>query len=242
MAGDTMNKALISLALPLLALLTACNMGAGGNASSGESEQGNLVGARIGAPFTLTDQDGKTVHWDDYKGQYRIVYFGYTYCPDVCPVDLQRIMQAFSAFEKAAPVRAAKVQPIFISVDPKRDTPAVLKPYVAAFHPRLVGLTGTPEQIAKVAKDFVVLYNAEKPEGASDYLVSHSRTPYLFGPDGKPIALVPVDDPGTATTSVDYNVIGNETRGNIELKMKTEDNGDEGSPARVLAFLEKWVK
>ncbi|ATI82256.1 MULTISPECIES: SCO family protein [Sphingobium] len=217
MAGDTMNKALISLALPLLALLTACNMGAGGNASSGESEQGNLVGARIGAPFTLTDQDGKTVHWDDYKGQYRIVYFGYTYCPDVCPVDLQRIMQAFSAFEKAAPARAAKVQPIFISVDPKRDTPAVLKPYVAAFHPRLVGLTGTPEQIAKVAKDFVVLYNAEKPEGASDYLVSHSRTPYLFGPDGKPIALVPVDDPGTPDV-------------------------DEGAPDIVRAFLEKWVK
>ena len=196
-------------------------MGAGGNASSGassgDSVQGELAGARIGAPFTLTDQDGKPARWDDYKGQYRIVYFGYTYCPDVCPVDLQRIMQAFAQFEKAAPERAAKVQPILISVDPARDTPAVLKTYVAAFHPRLIGLTGTPDQIAKVAKDFVVIYNSEKVAGASDYLVGHSRTPYLFDPDGKPVALVPVDDPGTPDV-------------------------DEGAPDKVLAFLQKWIK
>lgn len=216
-----MNKARMLFTLPCLALLAACNMGAGGNASSGassgDSVQGELAGARIGAPFTLTDQDGKPARWDDYKGQYRIVYFGYTYCPDVCPVDLQRIMQAFAQFEKAAPERAAKVQPILISVDPARDTPAVLKTYVAAFHPRLIGLTGTPDQIAKVAKDFVVIYNSEKVAGASDYLVGHSRTPYLFDPDGKPVALVPVDDPGTPDV-------------------------DEGAPDKVLAFLQKWIK
>lgn len=212
-----MNKALISLALPLTALLAACNMGAGGNASSDESVQGDLHGARIGAPFTLTDQDGKKVRWDDFKGKYRLVYFGYTYCPDVCPVDLQRIMQGFSRFEKDQPALAARVQPIFISVDPERDTSAVLKSYVAAFHPRLIGLTGTPDEIAKVAKDFVVLYNKEETKGASGYLVSHSRTPYLFGTDGAPVALVPVDDPGTP----DVN---------------------EGEPAKVTALLEKWVK
>ncbi|ASY44007.1 MAG: SCO family protein [Pseudomonadota bacterium] len=217
MAGGTMNKAKIAIALPLLALLAACNMGTDGNASSGDSAQGELAGARIGAPFTLTDQDGKPRSWDDFKGQYRLVYFGYTYCPDVCPVDLQRIMQAFSQFEKAQPALAAKVQPIFISVDPARDTPAVLKPYVAAFHPRLIGLTGTPEQIARVAKDFVVLYNVDGKPGDKDYLVSHSRTPYLFDPDGKPVALVPVDDPGTP-------------------------NVDEGAPDKVLAALRKWVK
>lgn len=213
-----MNKALISLALPLTALLAACNMGAGGNASSGDdSAQGDLHGARIGAPFTLTDQDGKKVRWEDFRGQYRLVYFGYTYCPDVCPVDLQRIMQGFAKFEKDRPALATKVEPIFISVDPDRDTPAVLKTYVAAFHPRLIGLTGTPDEVAKVAKDFVVLYNKEETKGASGYLVSHSRTPYLFGPDGAPVALVPVDDPGTP-------------------------DQDEGEPAKVTAFLEKWVK
>jgi protein SCO1/2 len=126
-------------------------------------------------------------------------------------------MQGFAKFEKASPALAAKVQPMFISVDPKRDTPAVLKTYVAAFHPRLIGLTGTSDQIAKVAKDFVVIYNDEGKPGATDYLVSHSRTPYLFGPDGKPIALVPVDDPAT-------------------------DGTDEGGPDAVLAFLQKWVK
>ncbi|NWK98484.1 SCO family protein [Sphingobium lactosutens] len=222
MAGHAMNKDVALAALPLLALLAACNMGAGGNGSSADSAQGELVGARIGAPFTLTNQDGKPTRWDDFKGQYRLVYFGYTYCPDVCPVDLQRIMQAFAKFEKAKPALAAKVQPMLISVDPDRDTPAILKTYVAAFHPRLIGLTGTKEQIAKVAKDFVVIYNPEKagPEksgGTTDYLVSHSRTPYLFDGDGKPVALVPVDDPGTPDV-------------------------DEGSPDMVLAFLEKWIK
>ena len=213
-----MNKALLSMLLPLTALLAGCNMGPGGNASSGnESVQGDLHGARIGAPFTLTDQDGKKVRWDDFKGQYRLVYFGYSYCPDVCPLDLQRIMQGFAKFEKDKPALAAKVQPVFISVDPERDTPAVLKTYVAAFHPRLIGLTGTADEIAKVAKDFVVLYNKEETKGASGYLVSHSRTPYLFGPDGAPVALVPVDDPGTPDV-------------------------DEGDPAKVTAFLEKWVR
>lgn len=212
-----MNKDVAIAALPFLALLAACNMGAGTNASSGDSEQGELIGARIGAPFTLANQDGKPTKWDDFKGQYRLVYFGYTYCPDVCPVDLQRIMQGFAMFEKAKPALAAKVQPMLISVDPERDTPAVLKNYVAAFHPRLIGLTGTKEQIAKVAKDFVVIYNPEKPAGTTDYLVSHSRTPYLFDGDGKPVALVPVDDPGTPDI-------------------------DEGAPDRVLAFLEKWIK
>lgn len=209
-----MNKAIFAFALSCSVLLTGCNMGSGGGASS---EQGDLTGARIGGPFTLTNQDGKPTRWDDFKGRYRIVYFGYSYCPDVCPLDLQHIMQGFAKFEKTSPALAAKVQPMFISVDPKRDTPAVLKTYVAAFHPRLIGLTGTSDQIAKVAKDFVVIYNDEGKPGATDYLVSHSRTPYLFGPDGKPIALVPVDDPAT-------------------------DGTDEGGPDAVLAFLQKWVK
>ena len=148
--------------------------------------EGNLVGARMGGDFTLTDQNGKTVRWADFNGQYRLVYFGYTWCPDVCPFDLNKIMAGFRLFEKSDPAKAAKVQPIFITVDPQRDTPAVIKTYVTAFHPRLIGLTGTAEQIEAVKKAFVVV--------ASNYLVSHSRTPALFGPDGKPIALVPVDD------------------------------------------------
>ncbi len=199
MAGFAMNKVLKSLALPILLALSAC--GAAGDGAS--SEQGELVGARIGAPFTLTDQNGKRVSWDDFRGKYRLLYFGYTFCPDVCPVDLQRIMTAFSQFERESPAKAAKVQPIFITVDPERDTPQVLKTYVAAFHPRLIGLTGTPDEIAKVAKDFVVVYGKAESEGASGYLVNHSRTPMLFDPDGKPIALVPVGDGPDAASKPD---------------------------------------
>lgn len=214
MAGPAMNKVLMSLALPLL--LAGCNMNGGGNGSESDAK-GELVGARIGAPFTLVDQNGKTVRWDDFRGQYALVYFGYSYCPDVCPVDLQHIMQAFARLEKDKPAIAAKIQPIFITIDPRRDTPAVLKTYVSAFHPRLIGLTGTPEQIAKVEKDFAIYAVERKEVGASDYLMDHSRTPYLFGPDGKPIALVPVDDPAT-------------------------DGKQEGDAPQILAFLEKWVR
>ena len=198
-----------------LLALSACGGSPGGQGQG--PEKGNLVGARIGGPFTLTDQDGVKRSWSDFQGKYRIVYFGYTYCPDVCPVDLQRIAQGYRLFEKQAPDRAAKVQPIFITLDPGRDTPEVVKNYVSAFHPKLIGLTGTPEEIAAVAKEFVVVYSKEKPTGSSDYLVSHSRTPYLFGPDGAPIELIPVDDPATPDV-------------------------DEGSAEQVAKTLDRWVK
>ncbi|AUW57538.1 SCO family protein [Sphingobium sp. SCG-1] len=207
MAGYAMNKASFFLATLAFAGLSACSPNGGGSNSVQEAP---LAGARIGAPFTLTDQDGKSVSWDSFKGKYRIVYFGYTFCPDVCPVDLQKIMQAFTRFEKQKPALSAKVQPIFISVDPERDTVPVIKNYVTAFHPRLIGLTGRPEQIAKVAKDFAVIYSKES-EG-ENYLVSHSRTPYLFGPQGNPIALIPVGENAEAT------------------------------PDAILATLDQWVK
>jgi protein SCO1/2 len=214
MAGCAMNKALIAFAA--LAILSLASCSGGDSANSADSVPGALAGARIGAPVTLTDQNGKPVSWDSFKGKYRLVYFGYTYCPDVCPVDLQRITQAYRLFEKQDAVRAAKVQPLFITLDPERDTPVVIKTYAAAFHPKLIGLTGSPEQIAKVAKDFVVVYGKEEGGGSTGYLVSHSRTPYLFGPDGAPIALVPVDDPGTPQ--------------------------DDGTPQAILAALDHWVK
>ena len=193
--------------LPLILIaLAGCNAQPGDDGKSvvkatvaGETL---LDGARIGGPFTLTYQDGKPRSWSDFDGQYRLVYFGYTYCPDVCPLDLQHIAQGLRLFEKQAPARAAKVQPIFITVDPERDTPAVIKSYSAAFHPRLVGLTGTPEQIATVAKSFAVVYSKEQPKGATDYLIGHTRTPYLFGPKGEPLVMLPVagrDGAGQAT-------------------------------------------
>jgi len=190
-----MNKAAKNLLFLSVALaLGACQPAAPGNEAA-QAEEGNLVGARIGGDFALTDQDGRTVKWTDFAGKYRLVYFGYTYCPDVCPLDLNRFMAGYRLLEKSDPAKAAKLQPIFITVDPERDKPAVIKAYVAAFHPKLIGLTGTPEQIEAVKKAFVVVAGKDgDPKATQDYLVNHSRTPALFGPDGKPIALAPVDD------------------------------------------------
>lgn len=150
-----------------------------------------LQGAKIGGEFSLLDQNGVAFDSRSLAGKYRIVYFGYTFCPDVCPVDLQQIGLALSRWEKEDAARAARVQPIFITTDPERDTPAVLKEYVAAFHPRLVGLTGTPAQLAPVQKAYGVYASRQESPGASGYLVNHSRIAFLFGPKGEPIAILP---------------------------------------------------
>ncbi len=152
-----------------------------------------LEGAAMGGAFSLTNQDGQTVTDKQFAGKYRLIYFGYSYCPDVCPVDVQRLMQGLKAFEASDPTRAAKVQPIFISVDPERDTPTKLKEFVTVFHPRLIGLTGSASQISEVAKRYAVVF--QKAEGGTKdaYLVDHSRTATLYGPDGAPIALISQD-------------------------------------------------
>ena len=176
----------LSAPLVLLAalLLGACRAGPG---------EPPLDGAAMGGPFTLTDHRGQRVSERDFAGRYRLVYFGFTYCPDVCPVDLQTIGAGLRAFERDDPERAARVAPIFISVDPARDTPQVLAQYVAAFHPRLVGLTGSEQEIAEVARRFAVYYRRGEPGPDGAYLVDHLRAAVLYGPQGEPIAIIPHD-------------------------------------------------
>ncbi|MBA3676072.1 MAG: SCO family protein [Sphingosinicella sp.] len=188
--NETVKDHLFPPALMLMALLMALLLA---GCSPPAAEAPPLAGAAIGGPFTLTDQDGRQVSDKNFEGKYRLLYFGFTYCPDVCPVDLQMIGQALRKLEKDDPDVAAKVQPIFISVDPERDTPEVLKPFVTAFHPRLIGLTGTPDQIADVARKHGVYYSKQGKEGSRDYLVDHSRIALLFGPKGEPIAIIPHD-------------------------------------------------
>ncbi|AWK86766.1 SCO family protein [Azospirillum thermophilum] len=144
----------------------------------------------IGGRFTLTDHTGRTVTDADYRGKYLLIYFGYTYCPDVCPTELGVMAQALDRLD---PAKAAKVQPLFVSVDPERDTVAHMKDYVALFHPRLVGLTGTPEQIRDVARAYRVYYAKapQKDGGPSDYLMDHSSFIYLMGPDGAFVGVYP---------------------------------------------------
>ena len=172
----------------LLALTAAC--------STEQAGAPPLQGASIGGPFTLTGQNGRPVSDRDFAGRYRLVYFGFTHCPDVCPTDLQQIGQAMRQLEKSDPGLAQKVQPIFITVDPERDTPSVMKDYAAAFHPRLIGLTGTPQQIADVTKSFAI-FSAKEGTGP-DYNVNHTRIAYLLGPQGEPIAILPHDEGAAA--------------------------------------------
>lgn len=139
-------------------------------------------GASIGGPFTLMGQDGKNVTDADFRGRFMLIYFGYTFCPDVCPTALGSVA---AALDQLSPAERAKVAPIFISVDPERDTPAVLKDYVAAFAPDMVGLTGTPEQLAPVVKSFKVYAAKAKGDDPQAYTMDHSSILYLMGPDGK---------------------------------------------------------
>jgi len=152
-----------------------------------------LAGARIGGPFALTDQDGRAITDRAFQGRYRIMYFGYTFCPDVCPTDVAVIGSALKQVERDRPALGAKIVPIFVTVDPERDTPAALKSFVAAFHPRMIGLTGSPAAIDAVAKAYGVYHAEGDPSPGGGYLVNHSRQAYLMDPSGKPLALLPQD-------------------------------------------------
>ena len=141
----------------------------------------------IGGPFTLSAANGRVVRDAEFRGKWLLVYFGYTHCPDVCPTTLLEITQALA---KLGPL-AADVQPIFITIDPERDTPDIVGDYVKAFDPRIIGLSGSSEEIAKVAKEYRVYYKKEKWSGAraEDYLMQHSAFVYVMGPSGAYVTL-----------------------------------------------------
>jgi len=141
---------------------------------------GTLLASAIGGPFRLVDQDGKTVTDADLKGKWSLVYFGYTHCPDACPTALNDIS---IALDDLGPKRDA-VRPVFITVDPERDTAEVLKSYVTSFDAPILALTGTPQEIAQAAKDYRVYY-AKHPEPGGDYAMDHSSVIYVMDPEGR---------------------------------------------------------
>lgn len=150
----------------------------------------------IGGPFLLTNQDGKPARDTDFRGKYLLIYFGYTYCPDLCPTGLQSIAHAL---DQLGP-DAAKVQPLFITIDPARDTPAKLKEYAASFHPKIIALTGTPEAIAAVAKEYQVYYAKGENVEDGEYLMDHSNLIYVMDPKGKFLTTFPDEIDPTAMT------------------------------------------
>ncbi|MBC2653038.1 SCO family protein [Novosphingobium flavum] len=152
-----------------------------------------LKGAKIGGEFTLVDRSGRTLTWGSFNGRWRIVYFGYTYCPDACPTDVAIIMKGYRQFAKEHPQEAADVQPIFITVDPARDTQARIGEFADAFGSPLIALTGSQENVDEAARAFAVYHNRGKDQPGGGYLVDHSRAAYLMDPDGQPIAILPTD-------------------------------------------------
>lgn len=197
-----------SLMLAAALMLAAC----GQNAPA----EPPLKGASIGGPFALIDQRGRPVTDQDFVGRYRLMYFGYSFCPDVCPVDLQKLMQGLTRFEKSDPARGANVAPMFITIDPARDTAAALAPFVARYHPRLLGLTGSDAAIAQAAKGYLITYQKQEGSAPDRYLMGHTQLAFLMGPGGEPLALLPLDDPATPA--------------------------DEGAPDLVAAELDRWVQ
>lgn len=143
-----------------------------------------IVAPNIGGPFTLIDHNGKTVTDKDFQNKYLLIYFGFASCPAICPTDLQKLTDAYQALPKPWQDR---IQPLFITIDPERDTPKILKNFVELFMPQLIGLTGSEEQIEAAKKAYKV-YAAKVPEGDS-YTMDHSAFIYFMGLGGRPLAM-----------------------------------------------------
>ena len=158
----------------------------------GDRTDGRSMLPTIGGPFTLIDQTGKTVKNSDLEGRVLLIFFGYTFCPDVCPTALTIMAEALDLLG----AKADDITPVFITVDPQRDTPEVLKSFIENFHPSIVGLTGSPEQIAAIAKSYHAYYMKviEGEEEADEgYLMYHISNLYLMAPGGKFLARFPHD-------------------------------------------------
>lgn len=147
-----------------------------------------LTATAPGGPFILTAHTGETVSNTDFLGRYMLVYFGYSFCPDVCPLDLQKMTVALRSLEEEG-YDTTPIQPLFISIDPERDTVAELAGFVPDFHPRLLGLTGTLEDITAVAKNYKVYFAKREQPGTTDYLMDHQAIIFVMDPEGNFVRL-----------------------------------------------------
>lgn len=175
----------------VLGLLLAVGVPAAGSLASEEAPALPDFPVSFGGPFSLVDHGGTPRSDRDFRGSFMLIYFGYTYCPDICPTNLQTMTDALDLIGD----KAGQVQPLFISVDPARDTAAALGDYVSYFHPRLIGLTGSERQVRAVAKAYRIHRSKVTVADAApeDYLVNHSSITYLMGPDGRFVTLFPHD-------------------------------------------------
>lgn len=180
-AAGRISKRWIALAAVFVIALGAL-IGVGALLTNPGQDPSTRGEAAIGGPFRLTDQNGARVTNQDFAGKYMLIYFGYTYCPDICPMTLSNMTMAL---EELPPELAEQVVPIFITIDPMRDTVEQLGAYASSFHPRLVALTGTDAEVKAAARAYRVYAKKVDGEGGSDYLMDHSSFVYLMGPKGK---------------------------------------------------------
>jgi len=157
---------------------------------NGKGVAGSVLGSAIGGSFTLVDQNGKTVTNTALEGKWLLVYFGYTHCPDACPTTLNNIALALHDLGG----QRDEVRPVFITIDPERDTPQVMKDYVTAFDAPILALTGTAAEVAQAAKNYRVYY-AKHPEAGGDYSMDHSSVIYVMDPKGRFTASFTGEDP-----------------------------------------------
>lgn len=167
---------------------------------------------QIGGPFTLSDHTGQEVTEKSFAGQFTLIYFGYTFCPDICPTNLQVMGVALDALAAMDEKAAAQITPVFISIDPERDKGELLKEYVSNFHPRMVGLSGTGAQTKAATQAYRIHAIKVVPEGSDpeDYLMSHSSITFLMGPDGQLVTLFPHDTTPEKMTAVLRKYVGGE--------------------------------
>jgi cytochrome oxidase Cu insertion factor (SCO1/SenC/PrrC family) len=194
MARPSELRIWLALACVLLSAPIAANDAA--EPSATELIEGLLSGrVPVGGPFELTDQSGHRRTEADFRGKLVVLYFGYTYCPDVCPTELQSISLALDKLGAAAEA----AQPLFITVDPERDTPARLADFVSSFHPRLIGLTGSLAEIRKTAIAYKTFFAKHSIATPGDYSVDHTGFIYLVSKDGRYLGFLP---PGLAPGAI----------------------------------------
>jgi cytochrome oxidase Cu insertion factor (SCO1/SenC/PrrC family) len=175
-------------ALLIAGFLFGCGMAVAAEQPSAAQMMDDLMYGRgtVGGPFTLTDQTGRRRSSSEFRGKLMVVYFGYTYCPDVCPTDVMAISEALRTLGPAA----QDIQPVFITIDPERDTP-LLADYLAAFHPGFVGLTGSPDEIRAVANSYKAFYAKVPDARGGDYSIDHTGVIYLMGRNGEYLGFMP---------------------------------------------------